>query len=135
EFRGIIEIKLGNDALYGGAGNDTLEGGAGNDVLDGTDAIAACYFEKDILGGGLGRDTFVLGSAAQAYYVGASDLDFATIKDFNSAVDVIQLHGSASDYQQQQQTGRLHLSYGDELIAIFENVTTIDLNSDNVNYV
>ena len=137
-FKGIIEIKLpsaeGNDVLYGGSGNDTLEGGAGNDVLDGTDAIAAGYFEKDILGGGLGRDTFVLGSDTQAYYIGASDLDYATIKDFNSTVDVLQLHGSAGDYQQQQQSGNLYLSYNDDLIAVLENVTAIDFNGSNISY-
>ena len=137
-FKGIIEIKLPsaecNDVLYGGSGNDTLEGGAGNDVLDGTDAIAAGYFEKDILGGGLGRDTFVLGSDTQAYYIGASDLDYATIKDFNSTVDVLQLHGSAGDYQQQQQSGNLYLSYNDDLIAVLENVTAIDFNGSNISY-
>ena len=62
--------KGGNDVIYGGVGSDLLQGGAGDDVLYGTDAIAAGYFEIDILGGGSGRDTFVLGDVNQAYYRG-----------------------------------------------------------------
>ena len=127
--------SAGNDFLYGGVGSDTLEGGAGNDWLAGSDAIAAGYFEKDLLGGGLGSDTFVVGSSSQAYYLGNGDKDYALITDFNAAEDTVQLYGSADSYQMQQQDGNLHLSYGNELIAIFENTTTLDLNSISVNYV
>ncbi|MEM8502468.1 MAG: NF038122 family metalloprotease [Cyanobacteria bacterium P01_D01_bin.1] len=121
----------GNDYLYGGIGSDVLEGGAGNDVLDGSDEIAAGYFEKDILGGGLGADTFVVGNADQAYYVGGGDRDFVLIKDFNAAEDVVQLHGSADDYTRQQEGNDTYLSYqGDtsDLVAVFENTSSVSLN-------
>ncbi|NJM96063.1 MAG: hypothetical protein HC800_01575 [Phormidesmis sp. RL_2_1] len=124
--------ESGDDFLEGGIGSDTLEGGAGNDVLDGTDAIAAGYFEKDILGGGLGADTFVLGNANQAYYLGGGDRDYAVIKDFNAAEDIVQLHGSASNYTQQRQGNDTYLSYQgsntSELVAIFKNVSSVNLN-------
>ena len=123
--------KDGNDFLYGGTGSDTLEGGAGNDVLDGSDAIAAGYFETDILGGGLGADTFVLGNANQAYYLGGGDKDYALIRDFNAAEDIIQLHGSASDYTQQQQGNDTYLTYQgstSELVAVFKNINSLNLN-------
>ena len=122
----------GNDFLFGGIGSDLLEGGAGNDFLDGTDARAAGYFEKDILGGGLGADTFVIGNADQAYYLGGGDKDFVLIKDFNAAEDVVQLHGSAGDYTQQKQGDDIHLSYqndASDLVAVFKNVNSIDLNT------
>ena len=135
-FKGIIEIKLptaeGNDTLYGGSGNDTLEGGAGNDVLEGTDAIAAGYFETDVLGGGLGADTFVVGNANQAYYLGGGDKDYVLIQDFNAAEDIVQLHGAASDYTQQQQGGDTYLTYQgntSELVAVFKNVSSLNLNT------
>ena len=135
-FKGIIEIKLptteGNDTLYGGSGNDTLEGGAGNDVLDGTDAIAAGYFERDLLGGGLGADTFVLGNADQAYYLGGGDRDFATIQDFKASEDLIQLHGSAGDYSQQQQGNNTYLYHqtgSSELVAVLNNVSSVNFNT------
>ncbi|MEM9093253.1 MAG: hypothetical protein AAGC93_31570, partial [Cyanobacteria bacterium P01_F01_bin.53] len=124
--------SAGNDFLYGGVGSDTLEGGAGNDWLEGTDAIAAGYFERDILNGGLGADTFVLGNTTQLYYQGGGDRDFATIRDFNASEDLIQLHGSADNYSLQQQGNDTYLyeqSSDPELIAVFKNISGVNFNA------
>ena len=127
-----VNSEGGNDKLYGGTGNDTLEGGAGNDVLEGTDAIAAGYFEKDLLGGGLGADTFVLGNANQVYYLGGGERDYATISDFNAFEDIVQLSGAASDYTLQQQgsdTYLYHQASGSDLVAIFKNNSNVSFGN------
>ena len=59
--------------------------------------------EVDVLQGGAGADTFVLGDANGAYYddgvAGTTgQYDFAMIWDFETGVDRIQLHGDASMY-------------------------------------
>ncbi|MFK8185041.1 MAG: NF038122 family metalloprotease [Phormidesmis sp.] len=123
----------GNDFLYGGIGSDTLEGGGGNDVLEGSDVIAAGYFEKDILAGGSGSDTFVLSSLNQSYYLGGNNNDYALITDFNAAEDIVQLYGSAGDYRQQQQGNDTYLSYrgdtADDLVVVFKNLNSVNLNN------
>ncbi|MEM9947094.1 MAG: lectin-like protein, partial [Cyanobacteria bacterium P01_D01_bin.36] len=144
-YQGIIEIKLpevleddgtgGNDIIEGGAGNDTVKGGGGADVLDGSDAIANGINEQDILGGGLGADTFVLGTTAQSYYIGGGDNDYARILDFNARNDVIQLHGSANNYDQWQQDNALRLYTNGDLVAVLEGVNSLDLNSTSVSFV
>ena len=103
--------------------------------MNGTNEIAKGAFETDILGGGLGSDTFVLGSANQAYYVSDGDKDFAIIQDFTPGIDNIQLNGSAGDYQQGRSGSDLYLRRGQELIAIFENTNNLDLNSGRVVFV
>ncbi|MEM9216357.1 MAG: NF038122 family metalloprotease [Cyanobacteria bacterium P01_F01_bin.150] len=129
--RSDASTESGNDVLYGGAGNDSLDGGAGNDVLDGSDAIALGISEQDTLIGGADADTFVLGSTLQSYYQDNGNADYALIKDFSSANDRLQLHGHSDSYHQQQQGDDLYLYYyGNslDLVAIFENITTLDLN-------
>ncbi|MEL6262526.1 MAG: NF038122 family metalloprotease [Cyanobacteria bacterium J06626_6] len=149
-FRGLVEIEIPegaliggestegtthNDNMSGGSGNDVLEGGIGDDTLDGSDAIARGAYETDILGGGQGADRFVLGNTNQSYYISDGTDDYALIKDFNASVDVLQLSGAASNYQQQQQGNNLLLSHNQELIAILENVSSIDFNSASVVFV
>ncbi|MGI2904671.1 calcium-binding protein [Tolypothrix sp. VBCCA 56010] len=96
----------GNDKLTGGAGSDLLIGDEGNDILDGTDPKSANpgRGETDSLLGGLGADTFILGSAGKVYYNDGNNTsdgrnDYALIKDFNkSEGDKIQLVGNANQY-------------------------------------
>ncbi|MFK8185517.1 MAG: NF038122 family metalloprotease [Phormidesmis sp.] len=129
ELLALSKSESGNDFIVGGIGSDTLEGGSGNDVLDGTDVIAAGYFEKDVLSGGLGADIFIVGNADQSYYLGGGMEDYATITDFNAFEDMIQLHGSASDYSQQQQGDDTYLyAQGDdaELVAVLKNTSSVD---------
>ncbi|MEL6471494.1 MAG: NF038122 family metalloprotease [Cyanobacteria bacterium J06623_4] len=140
ENRGIIEIrqpeeKGGDDTLEGGRGNDTLKGGIGSDVLDGSNAIALGAHEQDILGGGLGADTFVLGSAAQSYYIVGGNNDYALIQDFDASSDVLQLHGSAGEYRRWQYQDDMYLYNGNDLVAVLENNRGLDLNSSSVTFV
>ena len=86
------------DVLIGGSGNDFIDGGEGNDVILGTNARAAGAGEIDLLTGGGGRDTFVLGSRTKAFYTrGGASQDFGLILDFQKG-DRIRLFGDASDY-------------------------------------
>jgi Tol biopolymer transport system component len=102
--------NIGNDFLHGGAGNDSLLGGAGNDSLvggigrdtllggDGNDILNGKSYWRaiDILTGGSGADTFVLGNQT-VYYQGSG---YATITDFDSTQgDKIQLLGNSTQYQ------------------------------------
>ena len=99
----------GNDTLTGGFGNDSLAGDAGNDRLVGVDLsdpedeLGFGAGEIDILTGGVGRNTFVLGNESNVFYddgdpltTGESDLAFIT--DFNASRNSIQLKGSAELY-------------------------------------
>lgn len=89
-----------NNELTGLAGNDSLDGGAGDDRIIGVNAAGTNpgRGEIDILTGGDGADTFVLGDATNVYYNdgvggfgsgGASD--YALITDFTDGQDTIQL--------------------------------------------
>jgi hypothetical protein len=86
----------GADTLIGGNHNDLLQGGAGKDRLIGVGEDNG-QNSIDILTGDAGADTFVLGNATTAFYNDGID-DYAIIKDFNSKVDKIELHGDASLY-------------------------------------
>ncbi|NEO90072.1 MAG: calcium-binding protein [Moorea sp. SIO3G5] len=86
----------GNDSLFGGLGNDSLSGGDGNDRIVGVDPTSnnPGVNEIDILTGGAGADTFVIGDQNNAYYVGQGLFgfnDYAVITDFQSGTDKIQL--------------------------------------------
>ena len=89
-----------DDSLTGGVGSDFLDGEAGNDILIGVDSSVAApgSGELDNLRGGGGADTFILGDATTAYYLGGGDADYARIRTFNPAEDTIQLSGSEADY-------------------------------------
>jgi Ca2+-binding RTX toxin-like protein len=149
---GIIEIKqttvsttsvsadgtatVGNDSLTGGSGHDTLSGGAGNDILNGTDGVALGANEKDVLIGGSGADKFILGDKQQAYYSLGGLNDFATIKDFVAGVDTVQLYGVAGNYTQQQSGVGTQLYWqGQDLVAVFEGVASLNLNSSSFAFV
>jgi hypothetical protein len=90
-----------DELLIGTSGDDVLRGKTGTDTLVGTPAEGRG--EIDMLIGGGGTDTFILGDKIQAYYDDGLSFtlglqDYALIVDFNIATDTIQLHGTASNY-------------------------------------
>ncbi len=131
-----------NDNLVGEAGNDYLDGDAGNDYLLGTDATARGAGELDILLGGSGNDTFVIGDAISAYYTqtGATQ-DFALIQDF-ALGDKIRLHGNASQYvlsydSVENSTALGYLGNGGfDLVAVFsaQDLSAMSLTSSTFQY-
>ncbi|MFM6515135.1 MAG: calcium-binding protein, partial [Microcystis panniformis] len=90
----------GNDVIIGGGDHDSLNGGNGNDTLQGTNGNAG---EQDYLVGGTGSDRFILADTTKTFYDDGNstlpgDYDYATIADFNTTNDTIQLRGSSGDY-------------------------------------
>ncbi|HHP7230695.1 MAG TPA: calcium-binding protein, partial [Xenococcaceae cyanobacterium] len=99
----------GNDTLAGGLGNDSLSGDTGNDRLIGVstsdpgEELGFGAGEVDILTGGDGHNTFILGNESQVFYddgdpltTGESDLAFIT--DFAANRNFIQLKGEPELY-------------------------------------
>ncbi|MEM9275093.1 MAG: carbohydrate-binding protein [Cyanobacteria bacterium P01_F01_bin.143] len=125
--------EAGDDQLNGSYGSDSLSGGLGNDYLNG---FGGGYSpEIDILTGGAGTDTFVIGdSRGIAYQGGGSDdtIDnsFALIRDFSAEDDYIQAYGSSSNYELEfgdwfgNSTGEdTGIYVGDDLIAVVQDIT------------
>ncbi|MEM9511796.1 MAG: calcium-binding protein, partial [Cyanobacteria bacterium P01_E01_bin.48] len=165
EFAG--EGGNGNDTLKGGEGNDTLYGRAGNDRLLGesgrdwlvgdlgNDTLAGASIadlgrgDVDRLKGGAGADRYILGaSGGKVYYDDGLDgtsgvTDYARIRTFSKAEDVIQLAGRASDYVIGRSpiegvNGRaifLDKPGVNELIAVVEGVNSLNLTADYVQFV
>ena len=115
----------GSDILDGGNGNDILDGGAGSDQLYGEDGDDRLVGESvtgagsiDLFVGGAGRDTFVLGDQAGAFYddndsATSGVADYAILRDFNRLEDTIELHGTANDYVVASITENLIPEYAD----------------------
>ncbi len=97
EVNGIPEIGTLNFNVEnfvdvtGTTQNDNIIGNAEDNIINGFGGI-------DNLTGGAGADTFVLGEGGDVFYADAGFADFATIQDFLSGKDTIQLTGSLSDY-------------------------------------
>jgi hypothetical protein len=110
----------------------------GNDSLDG---FSAGYnWERDTLIGGSGFDTFVLGRADGASYVGGFDgtfdNSFALITDWDVTSDYIQAWGDASHYSlsygswyggSAQDTG---IYFANDLIGVVQDSTDVNFSQD-----
>ena len=93
-----------NQILWGTTASDTLIGGDGNDRLagvqaSGSKAAALGRGQIDVLTGGLGADTFVLGDARGVFYDdrrnnNLGSADYASITDFRSGEDKLQLRNA-----------------------------------------
>jgi Ca2+-binding RTX toxin-like protein len=120
----------GSDTLYGGSGTDELFGGAGNDYLIGYGGGTDPEFDYDLLEGGSGADTFVLGERF-VFYASPETEENASIVDFSRAEgDKIQVFGSISDYSLQSLFGGTEISYQGNWIATVQNVTDLSLQLD-----
>lgn len=130
-----------DEELVGTDSSDFLLGKTGSDVLVGTPTNG--QGEVDLLIGGGGSDTFVLGDATTAYYDDGERFttgvnDFAAIADFNIAYDTIQLHGNEGAYSlgalpndlPMQGTALYYMAQGElpELIAIVAGVEVADFS-------
>ncbi|MGB3236801.1 MAG: calcium-binding protein [Geitlerinemataceae cyanobacterium] len=125
----FLRGESGEDTLIGGMGSDILDGLRGNDVLIGVDSDNPGLNEFDILSGGRGEDTFVLGDDVQSYYLGDGAFGFALITDFDlkGEADKIQVFGTASDYTFNNFNGNTEISQGGDLIAVVENASIMEV--------
>ncbi len=140
----------GDDVLLGGAGNEQAQygfdggiyGGNGNDTLQGTNNGIG---EQDYLQGGTGNDRFILADTTKTFYDDGNstlpgDYDYATIADFNTTDDTIQLRGSSSNYLLSVDGSNTKLyinkpgSEPDELIAVINNQTALSLTASYFSY-
>ena len=134
----ILRGRHGNDSLQGNGGDDKLLGENGDDFLNGYGYTE----EYDILTGGEGADTFVLGddtflNDGTAYYGEAAGLGFARITDFDRTQgDKFQVFGDIADYsltygdRYGSSAQDTFIEYQDDLIAIVQDTTDINLNLD-----
>jgi Ca2+-binding RTX toxin-like protein len=120
----------GSDTLYGGSGADELFGGAGNDYLIGYGGGTEPEFDFDLLEGGTGADTFVLGERF-VFYTSPETDEHALIVDFSREEgDKLQVFGSASDYSLEEYSAGVYVNYQGNLIAAVQNVTDLSLQLD-----
>ena len=134
----------GNDVLIGSYGSDKLDGGAGNDTLDGRGDSGHQFFECDVLTGGDGSDTYVLGDENGAYYSKSFIFDKAIVKDFTQGEDTLVLHGSADQYKTFSffgstllfnKSGSSFFSGIPDLVAVFKDTASIDLSGSGVMFI
>ncbi|MDB9435378.1 Calx-beta domain-containing protein, partial [Dolichospermum lemmermannii CS-548] len=137
-----------DETLSGGLGNDNISGVGGNDILNGVNSnnINPGIGERDNLSGGSGSDRFILGDNANIYYDDRNittngSNDYATITDFNPSEDKVKLQGIATNYRLETSGSNTNLyidkagSEPDELIAVFQNVTGLNLTSGAFEYI
>ncbi|MEH2287293.1 calcium-binding protein [Nostoc sp.] len=135
----------GDDSLQGGPGNEILNGGSGNDILIGTfpgSPLPPGLGETDTLTGGTGADRFILGDAVNIFYDDNNSVnpgfgDYATITDFDSSQDQIELKGSLQDYRLQVVGSNTRIFSDkpgvepDEFIGIVLGKNNLRLDSDD----
>lgn len=131
----------GNDTIEGGTGSDILYGGGGRDVLVGQQANNQGLREVDRFIGGAGKDVFVLGDENTFFYDLNGDRDYAKIEDFNVG-DTLQLKGEADSYTTRGVGDNLYLYCkgdgalkADELIAVINDLDSLNLSGNQVRYV
>ncbi|WP_287234663.1 Calx-beta domain-containing protein, partial [Microcystis sp. Msp_OC_L_20101000_S702] len=130
----VSMVEMVMNELYGGNNNDTLQG-TNNGIG-----------EQDYLEGGTGNDRFILADTTKTFYDDGNstlpgDYDYATIADFNTTDDIIQLRGSSGDYLLWVSGSNTNLyinkpgSEPDELIAVINNQTALSLTASYFSYV
>ena len=130
----------GNDDIFGASGNDTLSGNNGNDTLSGenNDDVLNGDDGNDLLRGGFGRNILNGGAGADSFELADPNGSvFNTVTDFNrSEGDQFRVTGNQSDYTlifgnstSDPALDTLIQNEGNT-IAIVEDTTTVDLNTD-----
>ncbi|MEH1913141.1 pre-peptidase C-terminal domain-containing protein [Nostoc sp.] len=141
----ILNGGDGDDSLQGGPGNDVLNGGSGNDILIGVwpgSSLPPGLGETDQLTSGAGVDRFILGDAENVFYDDTNTTspgfgDLATILDFDSSQDRIELKGPPQDYRLQSagSSTRIFLDKPtgeqDEIIGVVQGRNNLRLDSDD----
>jgi Ca2+-binding RTX toxin-like protein len=107
---GALKGNANANSITGGVGNDTILGAAGNDTLQAFGKqgglTQSSNFERDVMTGGAGGDTFVLGDTNGSFYLDSgwylvpsspSDASWCGITDFEVGVDEIILSQRAYD--------------------------------------
>lgn len=136
---GVFTGSSGNDEITGFGQNTSLVG-VGLTVVANSpnqDVVITSQGtgQVDVLVGGTGGDTFVLGtgisfanSVIQPFYIGNGNEDYAVIRNFEPGKDRIQLGGNPSEYTFQASDGNLNIfrNPGD-LVGIVEGVTNIEV--------
>ena len=147
EFDDSLQGNSNSDTLIGGSGDDEIYGNGGEDIITGVNPNLenAGVGEIDTLVGGTNSDYFLLGDVNQTFYDDGEYSsqgieDYALIKDFDLTEDVLKLSGSKDNYRLgfspiTDITGTAIYRVGDdyetdELIAIIDNVTELNINSD-----
>lgn len=123
--RDSIKDNSLDNSLNGGGGDDTLQSSGGNDLLNGgnaKDTLIADLGQDTLTGGsGNGADTFVLGAGGSISFDDAGSTDFATITDFQSGIDRLQLAGNASIYSSLKTAGNSLISEDTNNNGTFDN--------------
>jgi hypothetical protein len=109
---------------------------ANPDVPGGLSPLSVGETETDVLVGAPGKSVFMLGnltnadgSGGEQFYVGNGISDFARIKNFDAAEDVIYLAGEAKNYVFSNDDTNFKISTKEgDLVAIVENVTELEVN-------
>ncbi len=138
----LVNSGAGNDIITAGVGSDTLNAGGGNDILIGVNAnsLTPGFGERDTLTGGAGVDRFILGTSTWIAYddlntATSGTNDYAFITDFKASEDIVQLRGVRSEYRLEVSGSNTNLyidkagNEPDELIAVFERVSSLNLNT------
>ena len=136
----IVVGTPGSDAgiFTGTPKTDIFVAREGNDVLLAVDPGSANpgKGEIDFLIGDTGKDRFILGDWNKVYYDGGGTRDLASILDFNPSEDIIQLHGTQSNYRlvdfselqlPGQGTAIFHNESVPDLIALLPGVSDLNL--------
>ena len=112
------------DTITGDRKSNKIDGGGGADILAGTVGSFARSTEKDILTGGGGNDTFILGRGDTLFYSSNKNADFATITDFGNGADQIFL--ANGDYVTNDGFTRLFAVKADGTLDLVAKITTFE---------
>ncbi|WP_267921725.1 pre-peptidase C-terminal domain-containing protein [Nostoc favosum] len=146
----ILNGEDGDDRLRSGLDNDRLNGGSGDDVFIsvfaggfvGSNLLPPGLGEIDTLTGGTGADRFILGDFISVFYddnniANPGFADFASLTDFDSSQDQIQLKGSLLDYRLEVFGNNTRIlldkpgAEPDEIIGIVQGRNNLILDSDD----